>query len=415
MEHVVWWQVYPLGFVGAEPSSITASEHRFGHIVTWLDHLIELGCNGLSLGPVFASSTHGYDTVDHFRVDSRLGDEDDLARLIREAHARGISVMLDGVFNHVGRDHPRFRGALAAGPDSEDGRWFLWDGDQPLNFEGHDILVTLDHTNPAVQDHVVHVLTYWIDRGVDAWRFDAAYAIPPEFFATILPRVRERAPESWFIGEMIHGDYSRFVSASTVDSVTQYQLWKSIWSSLNDGNFYELAHAVSTNNSMLDTFVPGTFVGNHDVTRIASTLDDSRHIAIATALLLFLAGVPSIYYGDEHAYRGIKEDRMGGDDAVRPRFPTSPSQLAPDGLPTYHLHQELIGLRRRYSWLYRSHSEVSALSNTTIALTSSGQGQELTLLIDLNRIDLPPVPYGHSREGGTVLASGAGWSITQTA
>ncbi|PYE17376.1 glycosidase [Williamsia limnetica] len=414
MEHVIWWQVYPLGFVGAETATIEGTVHRLDHIVDWFDYLLELGCNGLSLGPVFASSTHGYDTVDHFRIDSRLGETEDVERLITAAHARGIKVMLDGVFNHVGREHPKFIEALRGGPESEAGQWFRWDGDQPRAFEGHDILVTLNHDNPAVQQYIAEVMTHWLDLGVDAWRLDAAYAIAPTLFAPVLRSVRARAPHAWFVGEMIHGDYNGYVQASGIDSVTQYELWKAIWSSLNDENLYELGHAVERNNDMLDTFVPATFVGNHDVTRIASVLSDERKIPVTVALLFFLAGVPSVYYGDEQGFRGVKEERIGGDDAIRPEFPTGPGDLAPHGRGLFQLHQELIGVRRRHSWLHSARTEVRDLSNQAVTLVSRGNDEELTLTIDLTGLDSDPVPHGPMDEHRTVVSSGPGWSIAES-
>lgn len=413
MEHVIWWQVYPLGFVGAEAQAIEGTEHRLDRIVDWFDYLLELGCNGLSLGPIFASSTHGYDTIDHFRIDSRLGETADFERLVTAAHDRGIKVMLDGVFNHVGREHPKFTKALDGGPNSEAGQWFRWDGDKPRAFEGHDILVTLNHDNPAVQQYVADVMTHWIDRGVDAWRLDAAYEIAPSLFRATLPAVRERAPHAWFVGEMIHGDYEGYIAASGLDSVTQYELWKAIWSSLNDDNLFELGHAIERNNDMLGTFVPATFVGNHDVTRIASALTDERKIPITVALLFFLAGVPSVYYGDEQAFRGVKEERVGGDDAIRPAFPSGPDDLAPHGRALFQLHQELIGLRRRHPWLHSARTEVSELSNQAVTLTSKGNDEELVLTIDLTRVDSDPEPHGQVDQHRRVVASGSGWSITE--
>ena len=175
-------------------------------------------------------------------------------------------------------------------------------------------------------------MTHWLDRGADGWRLDAAYAVPPSFWAQVLPQVRERHPEAYVVGEVIHGDYARVVTESGIDAVTQYELWKAVWSSLNDGNLHELAHALGRHDGFLDTFVPLTFVGNHDVTRIASRLTDPRHLPHALAVLFTVGGTPSVYAGDEQAFTGVKEDRAGGDDAVRPPFPETPAGLAPFGV-----------------------------------------------------------------------------------
>jgi cyclomaltodextrinase len=397
VRHAVWWQVYPLGFVGAWPGRPEPQvSHRLRRIEAWLDYAVELGVSGLALGPIFASETHGYDTTDFLRVDPRLGDDADLDALFAAAHQRGLRVLLDGVFNHVGRGHPAFRAVLEQGPSAPTASWFRlsWPtpwapGVEPTydTFEGHGQLVALNHDEPAVADHVTEVMNHWLDRGADGWRLDAAYAVPTGFWARVLPRVRAAHPDVYVVGEVLHGDYASFVAESTVDSVTQYELWKAIWSSINDGNLYELAWALDRHNGFLDTFVPFTFVGNHDVTRLASQLTDDRDVALAVAVLLTVGGTPSIYYGDEQGFQGVKEDRFGGDDAVRPAFPDSPDELAPYGWATYRLHQELIGLRRRHSWLHTARTTVVHLSNEQ--LTYEVADGENRLLVALSLADAP--------------------------
>ncbi len=407
-EHVMWWHVYPLGFVGApirdgvDPDA--APVHRLPQLEPWLEHVIDLGLNGLLLGPVFASETHGYDTVDHHRIDPRLGDEHDLRRLVDAAHGRGIRVLLDGVFNHVGRGHPAFRALTEDGPDLFRGRWV--DGRfEPDVFEGHDALVALDHSSPAVADLVVDVMCHWLERGIDGWRLDAAYAVPSDFWARILPRVRERFPDAWFLGEVIHGEASAIVRESTIDALTQYELWQGIWHGIADRNFFELSHAIERNDELLATFVPQTFVGNHDVTRIASAVgvEFAPH---AIAVLFTVAGIPSIYAGDEYAFLGEKEERLGGDDAVRPEFaeqPPAPDTLDDDAERMLRLHQQLIALRRQHPWLHRAHTDVIHIANTAIVLrTATGSGAIVTALNLAD--DAVTVPVADARE---VLAGDA--------
>jgi glycosidase len=415
IRHAIWWQVYPLGATGAEREALppgAAAVPRLRELQAWLPHLVGLGCNGLALGPVFESSTHGYDTVDHLAVDRRLGTEQDLQDLIDACHAGGVRVLLDGVFNHVGRDFPRFREVLEQGPSSPAASWFHVDparrgpdGFGYRDFEGHSALVVLDHGNREVADHVARVLTYWCDRGVDAWRLDAAYAVPPAFWRDVLPRVRDRHPDVWIVGEVLHGDYAGYVAESGIDSVTQYELWKAIWSALNDRNLFELAHALGRHGEMVRAFLPQTFVGNHDVTRLASRLDDPRHLPLALALLFALPGVPTVYYGDEFGLRGIKEDRAGGDDAVRPRLPESADPPGRESATIADLHRLLIGVRRRHPWLADAAIEQpDVLSNEVLAVRlTSGQD---ALGVVLNVGDAPadvrlPLP------GATVLAGTA--------
>ena len=433
VRHAVWWQVYPLGFLGAPAEGDAGAEpvHRLRGLEPWLDHVIRLGANGLALGPVFASETHGYDTVDHLRIDPRLGTEDDLRALVAAAHDRGIRVLLDGVFHHVGRGAPQFRDVLEKGRESAYAGWFRidWDADGPdgfgyADFEGHRHLVALDHTEPAVAEHVTDVMTRWCDLGVDGWRLDAAYAVPPAFWRPVLERLRVAHPDVWVVGEMIHGDYAGYVTASGLDSVTQYELWKATWSALNDRNFFELAHALTRHGELLPQFLPQTFVGNHDVTRIASKLGDAAHLPHALALLAVLPGVPSIYYGDEYGLTGVKEDRAGGDDAVRPAFPAEPPEDpaelgGPDAARTLALHQELIAVRRRHPWITGGTvMEPDHLSNEAIVVRVEGggpDGERPALAVALNlgaeplHVRIPGPPGVDARvEAGTATVGADG-------
>jgi cyclomaltodextrinase / maltogenic alpha-amylase / neopullulanase len=420
IDHALFWHIYPLGFVGAERSVISGDEvrHRLDHIVDWLNYAVRLGASGLLLGPVCVSSTHGYDTIDHFRIDPRLGDEADFHRLIAEARRRGLHVVLDGVFNHVGRDFPRFRAALAKGANSAEAAWFCPLGGRDLSgepafatFEGHPGLITLNHDNPEVSDYVIQVMSHWLDRGISGWRLDAAYAVPCRFWADVLAKVKSRHPRAYLFGEVIHGDYAAFVRDSGVDAVTQYELWKAIWSALNDRNLFELAWALDRHNRYLETFTPLTFVGNHDVTRLASKLDDERHIPHALAILLTVGGTPCIYAGDEQAFRGIKEQRAGGDDAIRPAFPANAEQLPSDGRNIYRLHQDLIGLRRRHSWLVRARSRIVHLENRHMVMSVEADGNRLLVALNLDDRDaVLPAPHARRLLAGTAAVSDTGTS-----
>jgi cyclomaltodextrinase len=397
VQHAIWWQVYPLGFVGAFPTDTppAADEHRLRRIVEWFEHAIELGASGIALGPVFASRTHGYDTTDHYRIDPRLGDDADFDHLIAQAHRRGLRVLLDGVFNHVGTDFAKTS-------------WFRKRGDDFDTFEGHGELIALNHDDPEVVAYAVDVMTHWLHRGADGWRLDAAYAVPDRFWAQVLPRVRRAFPDAWFVGEVIHGDYSARVRDAGFDSVTQYELWKAIWSSLNDGNFYELDWALVRHNKFLDEFVPMTFVGNHDVTRIASRLENTRHLEHALVIMLTTGGIPSVYAGDESAYRGIKEERFGGDDSVRPEFTSPLMGVDEHGHDVFRLHQYLIGLRRRHPWLHTARTSPVQLTNRQYVYETRDGSDVLLVALNVDAdpmpLSLPDLGFG---EGQIVAGSGA--------
>ncbi|MGN8048874.1 alpha-amylase family glycosyl hydrolase [Curtobacterium sp. 22159] len=427
VEHVSWWHVYPLGFVGAEvrpatPVGDRPVEHRLARLTPWLDHVVGLGLNGLLLGPVFASATHGYDTVDHFRIDPRLGDDQDFDALIDAARARGVRVLLDGVFNHVGRSHPAFRAVEEQGPAAPTAGLFAvdWSGWAPGDpvpagtFEGHDILVALDHDSRAVEDLVVEVMTHWLGRGADGWRLDAAYAVPPSFWARVLPRVRERFPDAWFSGEVIHGDAAALVRASTVDSTTQYELWQGIWHGIADRNLFELAHAVERHDTLLGTFVPTTFIGNHDVSRIATAVGE-RFAGHAAAVLFTVAGTPIVYAGDEYGWTGVKEEREGGDDAVRPEFPAVP----PEPTALTHAYEALVALRRRHPWLHGAHTDVVHLTNTAVVLRTATAHAAVVTALNLadDPVEVPAADATRVEAGGADLRDGtlrlpaAGWAV----
>ena len=291
---------------------------------------------------------------------------------------RGLRILLDGVFNHVGVDFARHREAAPG--------WFSGD-----TFEGHSELVTLNHDSPEVADYTVDVMSHWLGRGADGWRLDAAYTVPQQFWAAVLPRVRERHPEAWFVGELIHGDYAAVVEAAGFDSATQYELWKATWSSLNDGNFFELDWGLQRHNEFLASFAPLTFIGNHDVTRIASQLTNPAHLAHALVVQLTVGGVPSVYAGDEFGFRGLKEERYGGDDAVRPEFASPPLQLDSSGARIWGLHQYLVGLRRRHPWLHAASTTALRLDNRHYVYRTS-HGDD-SLLVALN-IDDEPLRLG---------------------
>ncbi|WP_257161665.1 alpha-amylase family protein [Corynebacterium cystitidis] len=375
LDSTLWWHLYPLGSTGAPIRDREGDDsgHRLRMIEPWLDYLIELGCNGLLLGPIFESATHGYDTLDHFHIDSRLGDESDFDALMRACNEKGIRVMLDGVFNHVDRSHRAVAAGLA--------------GD--TNWEGHDQLATLHHEDPQVRDKVVEIMEYWLAKGISGWRLDVAYSVPADFWAEVLGRVRHNYPNAVFLGEVIHGDYVYIAQAGTLDSVTQYELWKALWSSIADKNFFELTHALNRHHDFSQHMITNTFVGNHDVDRIASKVGQDAVIP-AVAMLVTLPGSPSIYYGDEQGFTGLRGEGFAADDPVRPPLPATPSELSDEGAWLFAAHKELIGVRRRHAWLATAKLEVKATTNETLSyvVSNKADGKE-TLQVD---VWLEPTP-----------------------
>lgn len=410
------YQLHVLGAAGVAPANPDVSAPApagdgLARLVPWLDSVADLGCGAVLLTPIFVSRTHGYDTVDPFRIDQRLGDDAEFDRFVDACHRRDLHLLLDGVFNHVGRDFAPFRDVVDRGRASAWARWFRLDFDRDegdgfayATFEGHRELVALNHLNPEVLDWAGDVTRRWTDRGVDGWRLDAAYAIPRRFLAALVERIHGHRADAFVFGEVIHGDYARFVAGAGLDSVTQYELHKAIWSSLNDANLFELAWALQRHRDMLATFPPVTFVGNHDVTRIASQLRDPGHLDAALAILFGVGGTPCVYYGDEHGWTGVKEHRPGGDDAIRPPLAAPP----PAAGDPRDLHARLIGLRRARPWLTGADIEVEELSNTRAVLVARAGGAQLRTTIDLT--DPRPEPPG---DGAVPLLSGAHVQVSE--
>ncbi|MCF4006841.1 alpha-amylase [Corynebacterium uropygiale] len=376
LEHTIIWQVYPLSadlrqLEHPEDGSQSSALRR---TTAWLDYVQQLGCDALMLGPIFRSVSHGYDTLDHYAIDPRVGTEEDARTLIAECHARGIRVIFDGVFNHVAATHPL---VSSGGPIKRT------EAGDPVPWEGHEELVELDHSDPRTADMVTDIMLHWLRLGLDGWRLDVAYAVPTAFWAEVTDRVRAEFPQAIFLGEMIHGDYVQLIDEGHLDSATQYELWKAIWSSIKDKNFWELAHALERHEEFSRGHILNIFVGNHDVDRIASVVGDGG-AALAACFLFTLPGCPSIYYGDEQAFRGEKGEGFGADDPIRPPLPESPEKLAEQGKWLWQVYHDLIAARRRHPWMSTATLEVRSKDNERIEYALSSAEGELTVQVDIS-------------------------------
>jgi cyclomaltodextrinase len=356
----VFYHIYPLGFLDAPPQNDPEAEPvpRLAELRKWYDHIAGLGANAIYFGPLFESVRHGYDTTDYFQIDRRLGDVALFREIVGELHERGFKVILDGVFNHTGREFFAFRDIRERGRDSGYVDWYRvdWNGDSSYqdgfaydSWEGHQGLPRLNLDNPAVRQYIHEVSRMWLgDVGLDGWRLDVAYEISPDFWWEFRRECKGINPDCLLLGEMVHGDYRTWVAPDLLDSGTDYQLHKAFWSSLNDANLWELKYALDrAYNSELGVFKELTllnFLGNHDVTRILSRLEDPRHIYVALIALFTVPGIPCLYYGDEIGLTGRKED---GDQALR-RPMLSPDAEWPE--ERHHLYREtarLAALRKR--------------------------------------------------------------------
>lgn len=324
-----FYHIYPLGLTDAPRHNDFASPAvpRLDALYGWLDHLQYLGVNALYLGPLFEATSHGYNTVDYYHVDRRLGNNDTLAALSDELHRRGIRLILDAVFNHVGRDFWAFHDVRTHGQASAYTGWFhnlRFDqqsayGD-PFNYEGwagHQSLVKLNLHNPDVRQHLLDAVDMWIDRfNIDGLRLDAADVIDHDFLRALASHCKARRPDFWLVGEVVHGDYRAWANPAMLDSVTNYESYKGLWSSLEDANYFEIAYALNRQFGEGGVYrdVPlYNFVDNHDVDRVASNLSNSAHLFPLYGLLYTMPGVPALYYGSEW---GLTGQRTPTDDTM---------------------------------------------------------------------------------------------------
>ena len=329
-DQAVIYQIYPLGLCGAPRDNDEVQDHRILKLLDWVDHIKKTGADTVLLNPVFDSDCHGYDTRDYFKVDPRLGTNEDLARVCKAFHDAGLRVMLDGVFNHVGRGFWAFRDVREKKWDSPYKDWFhiSFDGNTDRNdgfwyeaWEGHNELVKLNLWNPAVVDHQFQAIRAWVDQfGIDGLRLDVAYCLPPEYLKQLRAFVNGLKPGFVLMGETLHGDYNRWMGPELCHSVTNYECYKGLWSSFNSMNLFEICHSLARQFGPEQwTLYKGahllSFLDNHDVTRIATQLTDPNHLPLAYAMLFGMPGVPAVYYGSEW---GIHGDKREGDDALRP-------------------------------------------------------------------------------------------------
>ena len=326
-DEAVFYHIYPLGLAGApKQNDYGEPVHRLNTLLPWVDHIKEIGGSALYIGPLFESVGHGYETTDYKKLDSRLGTNEDLTAFVAYCHEQGIKVIFDGVFNHTGRDFFAFKDIQANRENSQYKDWYcnvnFWgnneynDGFSYDNWGGYNLLVKLNQKNPAVVDYICDVIRFWVSEfDVDGIRLDAADVLDFDFMKALRRTANEVKPDFWLMGEVIHGDYSRWVNGETLHSVTNYTLHKALYSGHNDHNYFEIAHTVRRLQNM-GTLKLYNFVDNHDVERIYTKLTNKAHFVPVHVLLYTLPGVPSIYYGSEFGIEGRKE--YGSDDSLRP-------------------------------------------------------------------------------------------------
>ena len=372
-EQAVFYHIYPLGLLGAEKTNtLTETAHRLRDLEAWIPHIRALNGSAIYIGPLFESSTHGYDTRDFRLVDRRLGTNEDFAHFVQLCHENGIRVVVDGVFNHTGREFFAFQDIREKREASPYKDWyrgvnFGWGsplGD-PFGYEawqGHFELPCLNLWNPDVRQYLFDSIRFWVDNfDIDGIRLDCANVLDFGFMKELREKTSAMKPDFWLMGEVIHGDYSRWANPEMLHSVTNYELHKGLWSGHNDHNYFEIAHTMRRLQGLCHDTRLYLFSDNHDVERLPNKLRNREHIRHIAILVYTLWGIPSIYYGSEFGIEGKKE--WGSDWPLRPCLELSDFKDAETTNPVTSVYAALGRLKAELPEL--TDGEVKELQLTT--------------------------------------------------
>ena len=405
-ERGVFYHMYPLGMTGApKHNDATEVTNRFKELDKWIPHIRSLGCSAIYIGPVFESASHGYDTRDYKLVDRRLGDNDSFRNFVAQCHQEGIKVIVDGVFNHTGREFFAFKDIQEKRRDSPYKDWYKgvnFDWQSPCGdsfgyeaWQGHFELPCLNLFNPDVRSYLFDVIRFWIDEfDIDGIRLDCANVLDFNFMKEMRSRTETMKEDFWLMGEVIHGDYSRWVNSEMLHSVTNYELHKSLYSGFNDHNFFEIAHNVRRLEAIGRQLY--TFVDNHDEDRIATKLKLREHLFPIYICLFTLPGIPSIYYGGEWGIEGKRTNTS--DEALRPAI-----SIDQEG----ELHCELTDLIAQLGQIHSQQEPLHTGRYQELLLTNrqyafARHGEDSVIIAAVNNDDEPaslaiPVPIQASK------------------
>ena len=410
-DKAVFYHIYPLGLCGCAHENTGVPEEHFDKLNEWAAHAGNIGCTAIYIGPLFESVGHGYETTDYKMVDPRLGTNDDFKKFVENCHNNGIKVVVDGVFNHTGREFFAFKDLKENRENSGYKDWYCNvnfggnneynDGFSYENWGGYNLLAKLNVWNPEVKNYLFDVVRFWISEfDIDGIRLDAADVLDMGFMSELRQVTMQAKEDFWLMGEVIHGDYSRWANNDRLNSVTNYELHKGLYSGHNDHNYFEIAHTINRLNQLAQGIKLYTFTDNHDVARIHSKLNNKEHIYDVTMLLYTVPGIPSIYYGSEFAIDGNKEN--GSDWNLRPCLE----------LDDFDEDTELLNLIRRLGILKKAYRELTEGTYEQLMLTNrqfafARKCQDSAVITALNNDEQPAsfeLPLMYSNASVQILA-----------
>lgn len=406
-DSAVFYHIYPLGLCGCSKENTGIAEAHFDQLKQWAKHACDMGFTAIYIGPLFESVGHGYETTDYKKVDIRLGTNEDFRDFVDYCHGMGVKVVVDGVFNHVGRRFFAFEDLQKNREGSPYRDWFCNvnfganneynDGFSYENWGGYNLLVKLNQRNPEVMQYLFDVIRFWIDTfDIDGIRLDAADVLDFDFMKRMRYETSRMKEDFWLMGEVIHGDYSRWVNDETLHCVTNYELHKGLYSGHNDHNYFEIAHTIRRLNDICRGRRLYTFADNHDVERIYTKLNQKEHLKLVTLLVYTLYGIPSVYYGSEFGIEGNKE--QGSDWNLRPYLDLSDFADAEKTNPVTALCARLGAMKKEYPELTYGEYKELHLTNRQFAYGRALDGN--CIVTALNCDDAPAdIEFGVPADG----------------
>lgn len=336
-KEAIFYQIFPERFANGDPSisppdvlpwgGVPTPTNFFGGdlqgVIDHLDHLTELGVNAVYFNPLFAATTnHKYDTADYMTVDPQFGTNEKLKELVEACHARGIRVLLDGVFNHCGRTFAPFRDVLENGPASRYADWFRvreWplrvvDGVPTYEtFSFEPIMPKLNTANPEVKQYLLDVGRYWIEEvGLDGWRLDVANEVDHEFWREFRRVVKRANPSAYILGEIMH-DAMPWLQGDQFDAVMNYPFTNILLNffahrTTDASRFAQAIGAQLASYPQQISEVAFNLLGSHDTVRLLTLCEgDVRRMKLATLFQMTFQGTPCVYYGDEIGMDGAHD------------------------------------------------------------------------------------------------------------
>ena len=337
VNNTIWYQIFPDRFYNGDRtinptntlewgSKKPKNEDMYGGdlrgIIEKLDYLKDLGINGIYLTPIFkASSVHKYDTIDYYEIDEVFGNKETFKELVEKAHSKDIKIMLDGVFNHCGKEFPLWQDVLKNGPDSKYYNWFMinkWPIDTTkkgtedksfYSFAFTSNMPKLNTNNQEVVNYILDICEYWVKEfDIDGWRLDVANEISHYLCKEIRKRLKAIKPDIYILGEIWH-DSIEWLRGDEFDSVMNYPLQSAITSFWKNTSMTNVEFMRKVNRCY-ETYMEQTnnvlfnLLDSHDTDRLIHRVEDENIFWQQLTILFTLVGSPCIFYGTEIALEG---------------------------------------------------------------------------------------------------------------